>query len=178
MISNLNNCFFSIETEFQDSSLEFWWGKMKYKFLKGTHMLTNKYKIKDNRLRSFFTRNKNMNMKLSSKGGFVKIFIYLVAPGLCCSIRDLQLKHVGSSSLTRDTTWASCTRSTESQLLDHQGCPKTRMSKDDDVDVQLFSRISLFATLWIAARQASLSLTNFQSLSKDRGILKQVTLLH
>ena len=62
---------------------------MKYKFLKGTYMLTNKYKIKDNRLRSFFTRNKNMNMKLSSKGGFVKIFIYVVALGLCCSIRDL-----------------------------------------------------------------------------------------
>ena len=100
---------------------------MKYKSLKGIYMLKNKYKINDNRLRSFFTQNKNMNMKLSNKGGFFKRFIYLVVPGLCCSIRDLQLQHVGSSSLTRDRTWASCTRSMESQLLDHQGRPKTMM---------------------------------------------------
>ena len=29
-------------------------------------------------------------------------FLYLTLPGLCCSVRDLQLWHVGSSSLTRD----------------------------------------------------------------------------
>ena len=35
---------------------------------------------------------------------FPKIFIYLAAPGLPCSTRDLQLWHVGSSSLTRGGT--------------------------------------------------------------------------
>ena len=44
-------------------------------------------------------------------------FIYLFG----CS--GSQLQHVGSSSLTRDQTWAPCAGSSESQLLDHQGSP-------------------------------------------------------
>ena len=42
-----------------------------------------------------------------------------------CSILDLYLRHVGSSSLTRDRTQASCTGSMESWLLDHEGRPPT-----------------------------------------------------
>ena len=36
--------------------------------------------------------------------GVFKIFIHLAAPGLSCGMQDLQLQHVGSSSLTRDGT--------------------------------------------------------------------------
>ena len=49
---------------------------------------------------------------------FFLIFIYLFG----CS--GSQLQHVGSSSLTRDRTWAPCTGSSESQPLDHQGIPR------------------------------------------------------
>ena len=62
---------------------------------------------------------------------FLKInFFYLVALGLSCSTWDLRsslkhvnpyLQHVGSSSLTRDATWAACFGSLESLPLDHQG---------------------------------------------------------
>ena len=38
------------------------------------------------------------------------------------------------------------------------------------VAVQSFSRVQLFVTLWTAARQASLSITNFQSLFKSMSI--------
>ena len=48
---------------------------------------------------------------------FLKIFIYLFG----CP--RSQLQHVGSSSLTRDQTWAPCTGSLQSQALDHQGRP-------------------------------------------------------
>ena len=36
----------------------------------------------------------------------IEFFFYLTVPGLCCGMQDLQLWHVGSSSLTRDQTWA------------------------------------------------------------------------
>ena len=58
------------------------------------------------------------------------IFISLTTPGprwgtqdLRCQVRDPQLRHVGSSSLTRDRTQAPCIGSSESQPLDHQGSP-------------------------------------------------------
>ena len=38
-------------------------------------------------------------------------------------MRDLKLQQVGSSSLTRDQTWASCIENSESYPLDHQGSP-------------------------------------------------------
>ena len=43
-------------------------------------------------------------------------YIYLAALGLSCDTQDLQfsLWHVGSSSLTRDWTWAPCIGSRES----------------------------------------------------------------
>ena len=41
---------------------------------------------------------------------------------LCCGMRTL-LRHVGSSSLTKDRTWASCIGSVESLPLDPQGSP-------------------------------------------------------
>ena len=62
-------------------------------------------------------------------------FIYLAVLGLICSTWDLQLwhlqlwhvnsqlQHVGSSSLTRDGTWAPGIGSSESQPLGHQGRP-------------------------------------------------------
>ena len=41
----------------------------------------------------------------SSGLGFIAV-VYLPAPSLSCDIRDLQLGHVGSSSPTRNWTWA------------------------------------------------------------------------
>ena len=35
-------------------------------------------------------------------------FLYLTVPGLCSSMRDPELWHVGSSSLTRDGAQAPC----------------------------------------------------------------------
>ena len=40
--------------------------------------------------------------------------IYLAALGLSCGMRNLNLRHVGSSSLTRDQTLAPCIGSAES----------------------------------------------------------------
>ena len=67
---------------------------------------------------------------------FLYLFIYLAGPGLSCRMRDLRfslwslvvackvlLVAVGSSSLTRDGTQASCIESMESQPLDHPGSP-------------------------------------------------------
>ena len=45
---------------------------------------------------------------------FFLIFIYLSVPGFCCNMQALWLKHVGSSSLTRDRTWAPCIGNAES----------------------------------------------------------------
>ena len=47
----------------------------------------------------------------------------MATSGLSCSMRTIKLWHVGSSSLTRDGTWAPCIRSKESYPLDHQGSP-------------------------------------------------------
>ena len=65
---------------------------------------------------------------------FYLIFVLVTARGifsLCCGMQDLQLqrvnsqlKHVGSSSLTRDQTWAPCFESMASQPLGHQGSPQ------------------------------------------------------
>ena len=56
-------------------------------------------------------------------------YIYLnwLPPGLICGMQDLQLWHVGSSSLTRDRTWAPCIGSIEFLPLDHQGNPLVNM---------------------------------------------------
>ena len=49
------------------------------------------------------------------------LFIYLPAPSLSCGMQDLlsSLRHVRSSSLTRDRTQARCIGSAESWPLDH-----------------------------------------------------------
>ena len=54
-----------------------------------------------------------------------------VVPGLSCGTRDLRCgmralscgMHAGSSSPTRDRTWAPCIESMESYPPDHQGSP-------------------------------------------------------
>ena len=47
---------------------------------------------------------------------------------------------------------------------------KRRWTMIELSSVQLLSRVQLFATLWTAARQASLSITNSQSLPKPKSI--------
>ena len=51
--------------------------------------------------------------------------IFIAACGIfSCGVWELSCgMHVGSSSLTRDRTWAPCIGSTESYPLDHQGSP-------------------------------------------------------
>ena len=44
--------------------------------------------------------------------------------GFSCSTWDLYLRYVGSSSLSRDWTWAPFTGSSESQPLDHKDVPQ------------------------------------------------------
>ena len=51
----------------------------------------------------------------------MSIFIYPAVLGLSCCMQDLQLQHVGSSSLTRDQTWVPCIGSMQSLPLDHKG---------------------------------------------------------
>ena len=49
----------------------------------------------------------------------------MAVQGLSCSMRTLSCSmHAGSSSLTRDRTWAPCMVSVESYPLDHQGSPR------------------------------------------------------
>ena len=60
------------------------------------------------------------------------------------------------SSLPRDWTWVSCI----------SGIGRRVLYILQFSSVQLLSRVRLFATLWIAARQASLSIPNSQSLLK------------
>ena len=45
---------------------------------------------------------------------FFLIFMCLTTPGLSCSIQNLQLQHLGSSSLSRDRTQAPCIGTAES----------------------------------------------------------------
>ena len=78
--------------------------------------------------------------------------------GLSCTTRDLfmrhansQLWHVGSGCLSRDQTQASCVRTVESQLLDHQGSPCYAM-------LSHFSRVRLCPTPQTAAHWAPPSL--------------------
>ena len=69
------------------------------------------------------SRGPSIQLALPSKVFFlfqnIYFLIYLTVPSLSGSKQDLQL-HVGSSSLTRDRTWAPCIGSAESQPL-HQG---------------------------------------------------------
>ena len=51
----------------------------------------------------------------------IYLFIYSAVPGLSCSMRDLYLWYVGSSSLTKDRTWSPGTWTMESHPLNHQG---------------------------------------------------------
>ena len=65
-----------------------------------------------------------------------------------------------SSFLTRDQALNLWSGSTDSKTLNYQ---KTNPQFSS---LQFLSRVWLFATAWIAARQASLSITNSQSLLK------------
>ena len=59
---------------------------------------------------------------------------YLQHAGLSCGMRTLSCgMHVGSSSLTRDRTWAPCVGSVESYLLHHQGSPARTFFKQKEV---------------------------------------------
>ena len=50
--------------------------------------------------------------------------LFVVCRLLSCGMQTLSCgMHVGSSSLTRDQTWAPCIGSAESYPLDHQGSP-------------------------------------------------------
>ena len=64
-----------------------------------------------------FLHFSSVSLSITFFSFFFLNFIYLFG----CS--GSQLQHVGSSSLTRDRTWAPCTGSSESQPLDHQGSP-------------------------------------------------------
>ena len=50
--------------------------------------------------------------------------------------------------------------------MSHQGRPLNNLTFISPVSAQLLSRVQLFVTPWMAARQASLSITNSQSLLK------------
>ena len=55
---------------------------------------------------------------------FIYLFVCLAVPGIHCSTWDLRRSmHVGSSSPTRDQTWAHRIGSAGSYPLDHQGSP-------------------------------------------------------
>ena len=71
------------------------------------------------------------------------------------SIRDLSssLQHVGSSSLTRDRTWAPCIGSPEFQPLDYQGSPSLdscQPHSDNSLSVNRFplQRIQVISTVF------------------------------
>ena len=54
----------------------------------------------------------------------IEFFFYLTVPGLCCGMQDLQLWHVGSSSLTRDQTWAPALGAKSFSHWTTRGSPK------------------------------------------------------
>ena len=57
------------------------------------------------------------DLLLFLKDFFIFILIYLAGPGLSSRMWDIiffKLRHVGSSSLTRDQTWGPCVGSVES----------------------------------------------------------------
>ena len=90
-------------------------------------------------------------LKNTQRRGFLSscikknLFIYLAAPGLSCTVWDLQsflrharslilacellVGHVGSSSLTRDQTWAPYAGSVQSQPLDSQASQRNGFPK-------------------------------------------------
>ena len=56
---------------------------------------------------------------------FLKYLFIWLHKRLSCGMQDLQLRHVGSSSLARDWTWSPCIGSAESEPLDHRASPET-----------------------------------------------------
>ena len=64
--------------------------------------------------------------------------------------------------LTQETNWGLLHCRQVLYQLNYQGSSRKRPSIQFS-SVQLFSRVRLFATPWIAARQASLSITNSRS---------------
>lgn len=81
-----------------------------------------------------------VSWNLTSEFEFLKIFIYLGAPGLSCCMQDLYLWYVGSSSPTKDRIWAPCIGSSDSEPLDHQASPQTQF-----LTIQ---RRSVFSSTW------------------------------
>lgn len=77
-----------------------------------------------------FTWYSLLRLYLCVLSSLYKHFIYLAALGLNCSMRDLQLRHMESNSLTRDRTWAPCIGSLESQSLDCQEVALSSFYKD------------------------------------------------
>ena len=86
----------------------------------------------------------------------------MAAPGLSCSTWNLLVAawgllscsmHEGSSSLTRDWTWAPWIGSVESYLLGHQGSPKASWFFNGKVwletTVLFLKNIYLFIYLWL-----------------------------
>ena len=68
----------------------------------------------------------------------IYLLFILAVPGLSCSTWESSLRHagssgcgmhVGSSSPTRERTWAPCIVSSESYPLDHQGSPEKQAFK-------------------------------------------------
>ena len=87
--------------------------------------------------------------------GFIFGFLFL---DICFSLTQCNNKPlVESLFLIRDQSLSLWRRSTNSKTLDYQ------KTKPQFSSVQLLSRIQFFATPWIAAHQASLSITNSRS---------------
>ena len=93
-------------------------------------------------------------MLLVQKAHFLKKFIYLAALGLSCSMQDffllivvtseLLVVNMGSSSLTRDSTWDPCLARVEFYPLDHQGSlqkPHFREPLDYEIRTEIVSML-------------------------------------
>ena len=107
-----------------------------------------------------------MNMIMCGNDIFANVYmrLYWVRALNTRTSTLIRKKRFGQSQICRTKTTILRQKQTWSDVSENQGTRITSYQKLSSV--QLLSRVQLFATPWIAARQASLSITNSRSLLK------------
>ena len=96
------------------------------------------------------------------------MFIHLARPGFSCSMRDLwsSLRLTGFLVTAHGLSYSAACGVFPDQGLSPSPLHWEVDSTTGPLVVQLLSHVRLFATLWTAAHQASLSITNSSGLQK------------
>ena len=123
------------------------------------------------RVRDWSCRVRPWTIKcLLSFVGFKKLYINVVVSGFSCSMWDLQLWCVGSSSWSRDWIWTPCMESSKSQPLDHKEAPCGVFKREHlrkELEVMWDTFICLYIYIYIFFLIIQSSLKTFYKLSQN-----------